>query len=436
MQAYLALMAVDAVAIFLGFAFAAWLYYAHVAAPDTVLASQLLLPFYWGLALVFQVYSLTGLVSAAFSRRRAMLALVGGATAILVVAFFTKSSETYSRLAVGLGVLLSGVFIVYLRSVMHPLIKQHCGVTGINKLVIDDGGEALRVPHAFHIDAREHGLTPDLADPHMLDRIGLYLMNMDRVIVTCPPERRAHWALVFKSANVQGEIADHEVWHLGVIGARRGHNFGSLVVSAGPLGMRSRAIKRTFDVVFAGSAILALSPLLLLTALLIKLEDRGPILFIQPRTGRGNRFFAIYKFRSMRHEQSDHAGARSASRDDDRITRVGRFIRRTSIDELPQLFNVLLGDMSVVGPRPHAIGSRAGEKLFWEVDSRYWLRHSLKPGLTGLAQIRGLRGATDQESDLADRLQADLEYLDGWTIWRDCRIVLGTIQVLVHRQAF
>lgn len=162
-QAYLALMAVDAVAIFLGFAFAAWLYYAHVAAPDTVLASQLLLPFYWGLALVFQVYSLTGLVSAAFSRRRAMLALVGGATAILVVAFFTKSSETYSRLAVGLGILLSGVFIVYLRSVMHPLIKQHCGVTGINKLVIDDGGEALRVPHAFHIDAREHGLTPDLA---------------------------------------------------------------------------------------------------------------------------------------------------------------------------------------------------------------------------------------------------------------------------------
>jgi lipopolysaccharide/colanic/teichoic acid biosynthesis glycosyltransferase len=118
------------------------------------------------------------------------------------------------------------------------------------------------------------------------------------------------------------------------------------------------------------------------------------------------------------------------------VTRIGRFIRRTSIDELPQLVNVLLGDMSIVGPRPHAIGSQAGEKLFWEVDERYWLRHALKPGLTGLAQVRGLRGATEHESDLADRLDADLEYLRGWSLWRDLRILVATAKVVIHHRAY
>ena len=115
---------------------------------------------------------------------------------------------------------------------------------------------------------------------------------------------------------------------------------------------------------------------------------------------------------------------------------MGRFIRRTSIDELPQLINVIEGKMSLVGPRPHALGSQAGDKLFWEVDRRYWLRHALKPGLTGLAQVRGLRGATAQESDLADRLGADLEYLNGWSLWRDMRIIAATLGVLVHDRAF
>ena len=123
-------------------------------------------------------------------------------------------------------------------------------------------------------------------------------------------------------------------------------------------------------------------------------------------------------------------------RGDQRVTRVGNFIRRTSLDELPQLFNVLRGEMSIVGPRPHALGSQAGDKLFWEVDDRYWERHALKPGLTGLAQIRGFRGATDREEDLAGRLESDLEYRDGWSLQRDIGIIFGTIRVLVHDRAF
>ena len=187
---------------------------------------------------------------------------------------------------------------------------------------------------------------------------------------------------------------------------------------------------------FAAVAIVVLSPLLVLVALAIKLEDGGSVFFAQKRVGRANRFFEMYKFRSMSEAQADRDGLVSASKGDQRVTRVGAFIRRTSIDELPQLFNVLKGDMSIVGPRPHALGSHAGDKLFWQVDRRYWHRHSLRPGLSGLAQIRGLRGATENESDLLERLRADLEYLEGWTIMRDITIVLLTIRVLVHDRAF
>jgi lipopolysaccharide/colanic/teichoic acid biosynthesis glycosyltransferase len=142
------------------------------------------------------------------------------------------------------------------------------------------------------------------------------------------------------------------------------------------------------------------------------------------------------KFRSMTENKVGKDGGQSASKDDKRVTRIGKFIRSTSIDELPQLFNVLRGDMSLVGPRPHATGSLAGDKLFWEVDARYWQRHALKPGLTGLAQIRGLRGATDREEDLSGRLNADLEYLAGWSLWRDMWIIMATFRVLVHDKAY
>src|SRR3546814_20726473 len=117
----------------------------------------------------------------------------------------------------------------------------------------------------------------------------------------------------------------------------------------------------------------------------------------------------------MRVEATDATGTRSASRDDDRITRVGRFIQKTSIDELPQLFNVLLGEMSLVGPRPHALGSTAGNELFWRVDRQYWHRHALKPGITGLAQIRGFRGATNTKRHIVKRLASALEYPRGWS---------------------
>ncbi|MCB5426541.1 sugar transferase [Altererythrobacter sp. CC-YST694] len=210
----------------------------------------------------------------------------------------------------------------------------------------------------------------------------------------------------------------------------------SLVLANGPLHWHHRLLKSTFDRVAAALALLLFSPLLLIIAIGVKLDSPGPILFGQDRIGLGNRRFHMWKFRSMKAELSDHSGHVSASRDDQRITRFGQFLRRTSLDELPQLFNVLLGQMSVVGPRPHAIGSRAEEMLFWDIDQRYWYRHSIKPGLTGLAQVRGLRGATHKRGDLEQRLFADLEYVANWSLMTDMRIIFQTFLVLVHRNAY
>lgn len=436
LQAYLLLMLADGIAIVGASMLVSLLYFGHAYDSQTLQQIYLYLPLYWGAALMTRTYSIQSLTSLRYSQSRSMTAMVLALTLMIFVAFFTKSSEQFSRVSTVASLVVIAGAMAWARAAMQRLIQSSCGPTAKNVLVIDDGGAPVRVPHAWHIDSREHRLRPDRNDPHMLDRLGMFMTNMDRVIVTCPPDRRKDWALVFKGSNICGEIVDPEVQELGVLGAGRGHGFGSLVVSVGPLGLRSRAVKRAMDLAIAGSATVALAPLLLVVALMIWLEDRGPVFFMQQRQGRNNRLFWIYKFRSMRVEKLDATGARSASKDDDRITRIGRFIRKTSIDELPQLLNVLRGDMSIVGPRPHAIGSLAGEKRFWEVDPRYLLRHSLKPGLTGLAQIRGLRGATDSEADLSSRLQADLEYLDGWTAIRDIRIIFATVTVLVHDRAF
>lgn len=436
LQSYLMLVIVDGLAVTTGLLLTAYLYLGSITEDGIIAQWAFTLPVYWTAALSLRAYSIGSLISLRTAQKRALLALLAAFTLSLFVAFFAKSSQQYSRIGTGFGIAATAALLMWVRTLLQPLIRMRCGPTAENVLVLDDGGTPVRVPHAWHIDTREHRLSPNRQDPHMLDRLGMFMANMDRVLVSCPPERRMDWALVFKGSNICGEIIEPEVTNLGVLGARRGQGFGALIVSIGPLGLRNRAAKRLMDLAIAGSALLFLAPLLLVVSALIKLEDRGPIFFLQQRQGRNNRLFWIYKFRSMRVERLDSSGTRSASKDDDRITRIGRFIRSTSIDELPQLLNVLRGDMSIVGPRPHAIGSLAGSKRFWEVDPRYLLRHSLKPGLTGLAQIRGLRGATDSEEDLSNRLQADLEYLDGWTVWRDLRIMFATFTVLVHDRAF
>jgi lipopolysaccharide/colanic/teichoic acid biosynthesis glycosyltransferase len=227
-----------------------------------------------------------------------------------------------------------------------------------------------------------------------------------------------------------------ELDELGPLGTGSFAGSATVKVAAGSLELRQRLLKRALDVTLSVLVLAMTAPLLLIVAVAIMIDSQGPVFFMQQRVGRGNELFRMIKFRSMRVDASDRDGARSTGRGDDRVTRVGAFIRATSIDELPQLFNVLSGTMSIVGPRPHALGSLAGDALFWDIDERYWHRHACKPGLTGLAQVRGLRGATHHRTDLINRLQADLEYIAGWTIWKDFAILLATMRVLIHKNAY
>lgn len=436
LQCYLALMLGDIVALFVGFALAGYLYLGPSGAVGALVPANLLLPIFLTISLYNGAYSMGVLVRPVDGIVRFLMALMLAAATWVFIAFYAKASAQFSRVVFAAGLLFIVFIGPWMRLQMRGFVRWRCGERVFNELVIDDGGPDVDLPGTIRIAAAEYGLSPDLGNPHALHRIGLVMRNIDRVVVSCPPPRRAAWAMILKGANINGAVLDDDVMELGAQGARIAGGHGWLQVSSGPLGLRARGMKRALDLVLAGSALIVLSPLLLIVALAIVLEDGFPVLFVQRRLGRGNRFFNMYKFRSMRKSQTDQDGERSTGREDERVTRVGRFIRRTSIDELPQLVNVLLNDMSLVGPRPHAIGSQAGDKLFWEVDQRYWQRHSLKPGLSGLAQVRGLRGATEQEADLANRLQADLEYLEGWTIWRDVRIILLTLRVLTHKQAY
>ncbi|MCJ2184296.1 sugar transferase [Novosphingobium sp. 1949] len=434
LQCYLGIMVGDIAAIVAGFTLASWLVSRDLGAG--LVHGQLILPIFLTLALYNGSYSIDTLRRTWTSLSRPMIAMTIAVVVAVFVQFLVKPSGGLPRLSFNAGAITGMLLICLSRLQMRHLVRWRCGAAVMNELVIDDGGPKVDFPGAIRVSAAALGLRPDLRDPEALDRFGIVLRNIDRVIVSCPVGRRAEWAMMLKGANVDGEVLDDVVVRLGAQGARVAGKHGLLLVSAGPLGLRERAIKRMFDLAFAGSAILALSPLLIVIALAVKFYDGGSVFFVQRRMGRGNRFFNMYKFRSMTEALCDADGNQSASKNDQRITPVGKFIRKTSIDELPQLFNVLLGDMSLVGPRPHATGSLAGDKLFWEVDLRYWQRHSLKPGLSGLAQVRGYRGATDHESDLVNRLQSDLEYLEGWTIMRDIQIIVLTLRVLVHDRAF
>ncbi|SAK72780.1 undecaprenyl-phosphate glucose phosphotransferase [Caballeronia ptereochthonis] len=210
---------------------------------------------------------------------------------------------------------------------------------------------------------------------------------------------------------------------------------GALAIDLVAAPLTAHAVsKALFDFVFAACAVVASAPLLIAIALAVKLSSPGPVLFRQRRQGANGQPFEIYKFRTMHVHANDDGTLVQATRNDPRITRIGAFLRRTSLDELPQFFNVLRGDMSVVGPRPHAIEHDA---LYQHLVDDYVHRYRIKPGITGWAQINGLRGETDSVEKMQRRVEHDLYYLSNWSFALDMRIVLLTIvRGFVHRNAY
>jgi len=186
-------------------------------------------------------------------------------------------------------------------------------------------------------------------------------------------------------------------------------------------------VKWLFDKIVGTLALTALAPVMLATAIAIKLDSSGPVFFRQKRYGFNNETVEVLKFRSLRNDMADHTAAKQVTRDDPRVTRVGRFIRKTSIDELPQLINVVFkGDLSLVGPRPHAIHAHTANRAYEQVVDGYFARHKVKPGITGWAQIHGWRGETDTEEKIQRRVEHDLYYIENWSVLLDLYILLKT----------
>ena len=436
-QLYAAYLLTDLAMLVLAIAYASALRFGWNDSPDwTRNVLVILAPIYVLIAFNFGAFQLRTLASTAFSVQRATIAYFGALTTAVIILFFLKASEEYSRLAFGLLALTGGILVPAGRVATRVLARRLLRDRVVTTVLIVDGLNRVAADADLYLDARAHNLRPGITDPDALDRLGWYLKGADRVIVDCAPERRSSWAATLKGLGIVAEVMVPELDAVGAIGTDRVGDRLTAVIGRGPLGTRDRIAKRLFDLALVVWSLPVMLPACVLVALAVKLDSPGPVFFAQTRVGQGNRQFRMLKFRSMRTDLLDGDGRVSTLRDDHRVTRVGRFIRATSLDELPQLWNVLRGEMSIVGPRPHALASTAEDALFWEVDERYWQRHAAKPGLTGLAQIRGHRGATESAGALIDRIQSDLEYLANWSIWRDMRILFWTIRVMLHPNAY
>lgn len=401
---------------------------------------SLLLPTYLLAALALHAYEMRSLRSLARAVFASEVALATAAAIAFSLAFALKVGEELSRLETGITIVLAAILLVVVRAagvsllgrMFHSVIEQHVVVltdgTGIERRA----GDLL----TSMIDVRQLGIVPELSNPAFFDRIGRVGRDADRVVLAFEDRaERLKWAEAMRLSGLDAEmIAD--VGDVQPIGLSNWRSHPTLVISRGRLNLGERLLKRAFDLVVTSALLVVFGPIIALFAVLVKLDSPGPAFFVQERVGRNNRTYTCFKLRSMRTDLADHVGGISATRSDERITRLGGFLRRTSIDELPQLFNVLRGDMSLVGPRPHALGSRAEGALFWDLVPDYWSRHAMKPGVTGLAQVRGFRGATEQRTDIERRVAADLEYINGWSLWLDIKILIMTARVAVHRNAF
>jgi Undecaprenyl-phosphate glucose phosphotransferase len=297
--------------------------------------------------------------------------------------------------------------------------------------------ELERLPHlrlVGYADERSHGESHVIGLAFLGDLEALLDLarkgRLDQVILAVPrisQVRLDQISEVLSSASIDLCVLPRETLELTT--SYRVNFLGSLPVFAvwqQPIRDLDGVFKELIDYTVAIIAALLLSPLLLLTAIAIRLESKGPIFFRQTRFGFNNNEIRVLKFRSMYVDRQDTSGAQRTTKNDPRITRVGRVIRRTSIDELPQLFNVLKGNMSIVGPRPHATMMRVGDKYYFDAVKGYSARHRVKPGITGLAQVRGLRGEIDTAERARKRVEYDIYYIENWSPLLDIRIIIET----------
>jgi len=409
--------------------------------------------------LVFQslkLYSIQTLRHFTGSAMRIVLCMTALFACLITIAFFTKLGADFSRIWLASWYFVSVAGILVFRVFMAVLIRRWNAHGRLERSAVIIGGGAsgaeliqaleaspytdIRITGIF--DDRDDERAPAVSHGHRkLGNINQLLafarkVRVDLLIVSFPITAENRLLEVLK-----------KLWILPVDIRLSAHtnklrfrpraysyigNVPFIDIFDKPLADWDYVIKSIEDRILAALALVLLSPVMALVALAVKLDSKGPVLFKQKRFGFNNEMIEVYKFRSLRHESADENAAKLVSKNDDRVTRVGRFIRKTSLDELPQLYNALKGELSMVGPRPHAVMAKAADELYTEVVDSYFARHRVKPGITGWAQINGWRGETDTPEKIHRRVEHDLYYIENWSIWLDLYILILTPFSLIN----
>ena len=391
-----------------------------------------------------------------------ILLVWSGTFALLAIAgFFLKVSADFSRFWFGTWFVTGFVLIFALRLALSGMIRRWAR-NGMmeRRAVIVGGGKAAEslirsVEQQPYNDIRICGIFDDRDDRRSPPMVAGYpklgnvteliefarIARIDMLIVSLPLTAESRVLSLLKKLWVL-PVDIRLSAHSNQLRFRpRSYSFiGSvpmLDIFDKPINDWDSVAKRAFDIVFSLLGIVVFSPIMLVTAIAIKLDSKGPVIFRQKRHGFNNEIIDVYKFRSMFTDQSDPTARKAVTKKDPRVTRVGRFIRKTSIDELPQFFNALLGSLSLVGPRPHAISAQSHNKLYHEVVDGYFARHRVKPGVTGWAQINGWRGEIDNDEKIKMRTEYDLYYIENWSLWFDLKILFLTpIRLLNTENAY
>jgi Undecaprenyl-phosphate glucose phosphotransferase len=376
--------------------------------------------------------------------------------ALTVLAFALKISADFSRVWTFSWVVASIVVVLLLRLIVASSLHRLAAEGHIErKIVIFGAGDHGRriIEHIEQLDEPWNRIVGVFDD--RLSRIddavgrGRYpvLGNLSDLVAWCRHDRTDEvlialpWGAEERLVTVLKQLSVlpanvrlcSEFSRMELIHGRASSQFGIPMLNAyeKPVAGWGRIVKRLFDVSFAGTALILSSPLLALIAIAIKLESPGPVLFRQQRFGFNNRLIEVLKFRTMLTTMADPLGERLTERDDPRLTRLGALLRRWSLDEMPQLINVIRSEMSVVGPRPHAIRTTAGGRQCDQIVDQYAIRHKVKPGITGWAQVNGWRGTMEEEEHLIRRLDHDLHYINNWSLALDLRILIRTVWIVI-----
>lgn len=365
--------------------------------------------------------------------------LVGWAVVVgllLSIAFFLKVSEDFSRQWYAYFVLLASGSSLCLRVLMFIALRRLRSSGRNLKLVllVDGGGSAaeylrsgrawdedgFRIVHSLSFSKSATWIKTLVAevDKHGVHELWLCLPLAEGSAIQSVMYALRHHTVAVRFMPEWGDLPllNHKVSNIA--------GLYSIDLSCSPMDGPARLVKRLEDIVIGGVISVAIVPVCLLIALAIKCTSQGPVLFKQYRTGMNGRKFKVYKFRSMVVHREQHGEVTQATRNDPRVTRIGAFLRRTSLDELPQFFNVLQGRMSIVGPRPHALEHN---EYYKDLVESYMQRHKVKPGITGWAQVKGYRGETDTLEKMQKRVECDLWYLDNWSLWLDIKIIFWTV---------